>query len=437
MNFNRLLFSIAIVIVLSISLYLLIAYSLLRDPSPRSSVSSAQPAAAPRIDVDSAIEPSVGVADAAAEVVVKQTTRPGGGRKLIEIFGTVRDAEGYPIEGAFISEERYFVSTRSDAEGRYQLRLDLPVHRYPVLHFLRSGFDGQRFRLGKAELDPNPLYELDVVLQPALNSVTLRGWVSNDLGLGLEGARIELTASYSRNTDSYYLTVFTDEQGKFGFEGVRAGETYKLSVNLTPEYPYYEDPDFVVTQDPVEINIELRSLRFVDIDGMIVNRDGVPVAGYEIYATNLSTGIHTRKIVSDSSGFFTLKNFPLGEIRLATRGAEFYQITGLELGEESYQNLELVVDRGNHYLSGWVSDVNGIAVPRAMVTLDRKFHHGKAEFTSYRSQGTGSDGSFAFVDLGSGEYRITVYAFGFERREFSHRFSAQANELNIQLSPIE
>ncbi len=57
----------------------------------------------------------------------------------------MRDAEGYPIEGAFVSEGPHFVPTRSDAEGRYQLRLELPVRRYPVLHSLRSGFERREF----------------------------------------------------------------------------------------------------------------------------------------------------------------------------------------------------------------------------------------------------------------------------------------------------
>lgn len=437
MNFSRLLLSIAIIVALGIALYLSIAFPLLRDPAPTTAVDDDSSAASEaEVSLQESISPG-GIASATAEFDGRSQPTAGGGRKLVEIFGRVLDAEKQPIEGALIAEERYFTSTRSDADGRYQLRLDLPRHRYPILHVLRSGYDGKRFRLGKAELDTNPVHELNVTMQTALNSVRLRGWVSNDLGLGLEGARVELSATYSRNSDSYYLTVFTDEQGNFEFDGVRAGETYKLSINLTPEYPFYEDPDFVVTQNPPDLNIELQTLRFVDLDGMIVNRDAVPVPAYEIYATNLSTGIHTRKIVSDSSGFFTLPNFPLGEVRLATRGAEYYQISGLRLGEDSYQNLELIVDRGSHYLSGWVSDENGVAVPKAMVTLDRKFRRGEVEYTSYRSQGTTGDGGFAFTDLGSGEHRVTVYAFGYARQEFMHRFDDQADELHIRLGTLE
>lgn len=437
MNFNRLLISFAVTVALIIALYLLIAYPLLRDPEPETRVAASSVPAAPPFQSQPKPGGEVKVVSKTGEVVSPMQSELPGGRKLLEIFGHVVDLDGKPIENVLISEERYFTATRSGDDGRYRILLDLPRYRYPVLHFLRSGYDGKRIKLGKNELEHNPVYKLDLTLENALNSVTLQGWVGNDNGLGLEGARVELAASYSRNTDSFYLTVFTDAQGNFSFEGVRSGETYKLSVNLTPEYPYYEDPEFFVMQNPGLINIELKTLKFVDIDGMIVDRAQAPVPDYEIYVTNLTTGIHTRKIVSDSSGFFSLQHFPLGEISLSTRGAEFYKISGLVLSDERYQNLELIVDRGDHYLSGWVSTSNGIAVEKAMVTLDRKFTRNGIEHTSYRSQGTDPAGGFSFANLAGGEHHVTVYAWGYAKQEFMHRFNAQADELHIQLIPLE
>ena len=61
----------------------------------------------------------------------------------------------------------------------------------------------------------------------------------------------------------------------------------------------------------------LKSLKFVDVSGMILNRQAVPVPNFEIYIKNLTTAAHSRKIVSDSSGFFTLEGYPLGEISLS------------------------------------------------------------------------------------------------------------------------
>ncbi len=418
----------------TLALYLLIAYQLLQDPSQESS--QAEKISPPKTTTTySAEEFSVKTAPPAVTV---PRFDPGnnnqeGGRKLLEIFGRVLDTDGLPIENVLVAEERYFANTRSDSEGRYRILLDIPRHRYPTLHFLRSGYDGQRIRLGKNELAQTPIHQLDVRLEDALDSVNIRGWIGNEIGIGLEGARVELSASYTRNRDSYYLTDFTDTSGNFEFEGVRSGETYKFSVNLTPEYPYYEDLDFGVTQNPEQINIVLKKLSFVDIDGMILNHSSTPVPDYEMYISNVTTGIHTRKIVSDSSGYFSLRNFPLGEVRLSTRGAEFFKISGLKITDSSYQNLKLVVDRGNHYLSGWISDDNGVAVEKAMITLDRNFRDGEVENSSYRSQGTDRNGGFAFENLGDGEYHVTVYALGYEKQDFSHRFDGQSDEIIVTL----
>ena len=192
--------------------------------------------------------------------------------------------------------------------------------------------------------------------------------------------------------------------------------------------------DFRVTQNPGAIDIVLKKLEFVDVDGMIVDRGSTPVPDYEMYVTNVSTGMHTRKIVSDSSGFFSLRNFPLGELNLTTRGAEFFRITGLHLTKSSYQNLRLVVDRGSHYLSGWVADENGVAVAKAMVTLDRKFVEDQVEHSSYRSQRTNANGGFAFANLGDGDYHVTVYALGFRKQEFRHDFDGQSGEIFVTLA---
>ena len=418
----------------TLALYLLIAYHLLQDPvTAPAKPEKAGPAAS---------SSGATVEDAGVTTTASPATRPQSdagndnshaGRKIVEIFGRVSDAEGHAIENALIAEERYFAATRSDAAGYYRILLDIPRHRYPTLHFLRSGFEGQRIKLGKNELGQTPIHELDVKLEDAPDSVNLQGWIGNEIGIGLEGARVELSASYTQNRDNFYLTAFTDTNGNFEFEGVRSGETYKFSVNLTPEYPYYEDLDFQVTQNPEQINIVLEKLSFVDVDGMILNRESAPVPDYEMYISNVTTGAHTRKIASDSSGFFTLPNFPLGEVRLSTHGAEFFKISGMRITATGYQNLKLVVDRGSHYLFGWIGDENGIGVEKAMVTLDRKFNDGEIEHSSYRSQATDSNGGFAFDNLGDGEYHVTVYALGFENQDFIHRFDAPANEIFVLL----
>ncbi len=431
MNYRQLFISIAIVTLSCLGLYLLITPHLQQPPLNQTRESpqpSHQGVTAKTVELanQQAAQPSTATTGDAGDHI-------HGGRKTLVIFGRIVDADRQPVENALIAEERYFHTAHSDRDGNYRILLDIPRHRYPTLHFLRSGYDGKRVRFKQKQLEQSPIYRLDVSLDDALNSVSLHGWVGNEFGVGLEGAHVELAASYSRNHESFYLTSFTDVNGNFDFEGVRSDETYKFSVNLAPKYPYYENLDFRITQNPAQVNIVLKKLRLVDIDGMIVNRESIPIPDYEIYLSNVTTGAHNRKIVSDSSGYFSLANFPLGEIKLSTRGSEFYRITGLRINETGYQNLEIVVDRGDNYLSGWVSDANGIAVNRAMVTLDRKFERGEVQHSSYRSQATDNNGGFAFDHLGDGEYHVTVYALDYQKQEFNYRFNSQSDEILVTL----
>ena len=437
MIFKRLIIPTAIIILLALALYWLIAGRLLRgstetSPAPRASATSAETAT-------TEVEP---VATAVSEFVpaVKsslQNSTSQGSSKRVEIFGRVLDGELQPVNDVFITEERYFFNTRSDAEGNYRIAMELPPHRYPTLNFLRHGFDGKRIKLSKGLLQRKSLYKLDVALEDNPDTVKLSGWVGSEVGTALEGARVELTSQEAIDGENFYLTVFTDSGGNFYLDGVRAGEKYRLTATLAPEYPVFLDPDFSVSLNPEMLNIELKSLKFVDIDGMIMNREAAPISDFEIYVSNVTTGVHSSKIVSDSSGFFSLKHFPVGEINLSTRGSDIYEITGLVLTDNEYQNLQLTIDEGNHLLTGWIKDENGIVPQRAMVTLDQTYHEGPVRYHQYRSQTTDIDGKFTFSNLGAGEYRVTVYAEDYQKQELMHRFRNQSDEVQVTLQRLD
>ncbi|MDH3633555.1 MAG: carboxypeptidase-like regulatory domain-containing protein [Gammaproteobacteria bacterium] len=435
--FRQLILPFATIVLLTLALYWLIASRLLLDPPPAdSSIASAerltetlQPGPAPvaRDEQDPAAHPN----QIDSDDIHRSSTR------TIEIFGRVMDANSQPIDDVFVTEERYFFNTRSNVQGNYKLLMDLPTHRYPTLNFLRRGFRSKRISLTRAVLQQNSSYELDLELEENPLSVRLSGWVGNEIGVALEGARVELTALQPPGGEIFTLTVFTDPRGNFFLEGVRADEPYSLSINLAPEYSIYRDPDFSVGLNPEQVNIVLESLRFVDIDGMILNRDSSPVADFEIYVSNVTTGVHSRKIVSDSSGFFSLRHFPLGEVSLATRGSDIYEINGLVLTDSEYRNLELIIDKGERFLTGWIKDENGLVPQRALVTLDQTFFEGPVRYHQYRSRATGTGGKFSFRNLGKGEYRITVYAPGYQKREVMHRLVNQSDEVEVTLQQLE
>ena len=188
------------------------------------------------------------------------------GRRRLEIFGRVVDGDDRPIDDALVAEERYFFSTRTDSEGRYKIFIDMPGNQYPVLRFLRSGFQDKRIQLDAGVLKHKPALKLDVTLVDDSDSISVDGWIGNDIGGGLGGLKIRITSRNKRGLDIVFNTVFSDEKGYFTLDGIKSGATYKLTVFSTPEYLFYVDEELVVTQDSPQLNIILESLVFIDID---------------------------------------------------------------------------------------------------------------------------------------------------------------------------
>jgi len=435
MSLPRIILPILLIASLTLSLYLLIALPLLQDPDTSSQQAKtaagdyAHTADTKNIDIHSV--PS-GKTTSNAPI----TNPPGSniGNQKFEVFGTITDSLGQPVEDALITEERYFSSATSDDQGHYRILLDLPANRSPALNFLRAGFVGKRIKITQSQLQQKPTFQLDTTLADSTETLRISGWVANDIGVALEGVRIEINALGSSASDNFYLTVFSDERGNFVLEGARARTHYRLTATLAPEYPIYSDDDFYLGSQPEQLQIRLRSLKFVTLAGMIMNSEAAPVTDFEIYIKNLSTGVHTRKIVSDSSGFFTLEHFPLGEVSLSTGEIDFYRISGLKLTELDYTNLRLIVDRGSRYLSGWVSDEDGLAINKALITLDSTITEGQVEYLSYRSQSTDANGRFSFGNVARGDYRISAFANGFNKLAIIHQLRSPSDQLQLTLT---
>ena len=354
--------------------------------------------------------------------------------RRLEIFGRIVDIHNRPIDNVIVMEERYFYSTQSDADGKYRIFVGMPLIQYPVMRFLRNGFQDKNIKLGAGILKQKSVLKLDVVLDDDTDSIRADGWVGNDIGASLEGLKIQISSRDKFGVNRIFYTTFSDDRGFFTFEGIRAGDLYRLTVLSPPEYLYYVDDEFSVSHNSPQINIVLESLKFIDIDGMIVNPETEPVPNFVIYISNISTGTHARKIETDSSGFFSLRNFPAGGVILSTQGPEYFKIKGLTLVPNEYRNLRLVVDKGDHYLLGWVSDESGIPLTKALVTINSEILDGSMQYLSYRVGGTDSAGNFNFDSLGGGAHLITVEAPGFKRKEIIYRFESKTDKIHITLS---
>ena len=347
----------------------------------------------------------------------------------VNIYGTIVDQDNQPIENALISEEYRFASARSDAEGRYQISVKLTKSKNPVVNIMRSGYREERVWVGGDDLGSGQAIKLDVSLSEANDTTSIHGWIGNDIGEGIAVQKIRIT---SRGLTQY--VVSSDERGDFSFEGVRSGLNYRLEVFPEAQYLRYLYDSVEVTHNTPFIKVILTSINLVDINGMVVSSAGVPVPDFEINVRNTTTNSLVRMVSTDSSGFFKLDRFPAGELLFSTAYPEYFKITGVTLAPNETRSLNLVIDKGTHYLSGWVSDQNGVPVDNAKVTLDAEINRGTTKSLSFRSRITNSVGAFSFADLGNETHVITVYAQDFKRKAISHRLESPSEEIHITLS---
>ncbi len=295
----------------------------------------------------------------------------------VNIYGTIVDQDNQPIENALISEEYRFASARSDAEGRYQISVKLTKFKYPVVNIMRSGYREERVWVEGDDLGSGQAIKLDVSLSEANDTTSIHGWIGNDIGEGIAVQKIRIT---SRGLTQY--VVSSDERGDFSFEGVRSGLTYRLEVFPEAQYSRYLYDSVEVTHNTPFIKVILTSINLVDINGMVVSSAGVPVPDLEINVRNTTTNSLVRMVSTDSSGFFKLDRFPAGELQFLTPYPEYFEITGVSLAPNETMSLNLVIDKGIHYLSGWVSDQNGVPVDNARVTLDAEINRGTTKSLS-------------------------------------------------------
>jgi hypothetical protein len=354
--------------------------------------------------------------------------------RRIEIFGRVIDEYAQPVESVLVSEDRYLYSTRSDSNGQYRLTIELPKHKIPMLHFLRTGYEGDRLGISAEDLGNNSKVELNVTLIESSESVKIDGWISNEYGESLPQQKIRISSWGYQGQESIYQTAVSDEKGGFVFEAVKPDINYELEVYPSPDYAPYSIEELNLTRTTPLLIITLKTLKFIQVSGMFIDVEGAPVPNFEIDLINISTGSHVRRIASDSSGFFSLENFPAGEVRFSSRPPEHFKITGLTLAENEYKHLVLVVDKGAYQISGWVSDQNGIAVSRAMVMLDSELLNEGIRSVSNRATITDRTGRFQFDQLTDTPHQITIYAKGFDKKELLHRFQSPASEIHIALS---
>ncbi len=266
--------------------------------------------------------------------------------------------------------------------------------------------------------------------------VDVKGKVIDSLSIGINGLLIELSLMNTAAGQQDIFSATTDTNGEFVIRGVVPNDEYRLEVFGSGAYAGYVLNPLRVENNMDRVTITLDSIDLVSVDGMIVDVDNLPVSGFEILVRNIGMAFPGSKIVSDSSGFFQLNEFPAGDLQLSTDGEDHFKLSGISLQPNEYQNLILMLDKGGYHLSGWVSDDLGAPILQARVVLTAQFVHEGIESYSYRFRLTDKNGAFEFSELGGQEHKLVIDATGYESRTWSYKFDSFSDNLRIELQRL-
>jgi hypothetical protein len=439
---NRRLFLVAALVTSIVSAYLLLVLPNIDESESvrQGAAEKSSTAVVPRPDLDPVddveIKTTAGsqassTMDAMSHPVESAANEPGSGEIIVS--GVVSDEYNQAIENVLVADEFKLGSTRTDSSGWYQIKIEIPSLKLPLLNFRRTGYKEDKIGLAVIKSNARSKVELDVILELSEDTTTVDGWLGNESGVGLGGLKIELRSKGREGTGFISYALLSEDDGEFSFEGIRSDHSYRLRVESSDGYAGYTLDPIWVTKHRSRITIILDSLRLIDVDGMIVDTDNSPVANFSITVQSLTTDYPDRKISSDSSGYFKLQAFPAGELKLSTNAPDYFKITGLNLRENEYRNLSLVIDKGAYHLSGWVSDENGAPLGKARVTLNSIFSIDDYQSYSYRSTSTDSNGGFEFSQLGGQSHTISVYAKGYQTHILNYDFTSFSDSLQISL----
>jgi hypothetical protein len=339
------------------------------------------------------------------------------------IEGRVKGEDEQPLAGALVTaifaEHSRFFDTQSDAQGHVRLGPLLPGD-YAVVEVSSGLLPDNR----QVSADDDEPVSLTLAMPRALEGV-----VRAD-GQAVSGATVKLDGMHRKRT------VTSDAQGRFRFEQLRAGE-YELDAEATAGRAHAST---VLSKKRKPEALELVLNRGVDVEGVVVDERGAPVAGALAF---VAEGEVWRRAEADETGHFSVKAIAPGTRWAQASHPGFVKLESVQVKVlPGMEALRLVLRRAAT-LSGKVLDPSGRLVAiyaisasagdagaRAAPDVDVDMDDLGDEHREPRVSASVTDGGFS-LDVAGGSYTLKVRASGFP--EASLPANAPASGLVVQL----
>jgi protocatechuate 3,4-dioxygenase beta subunit len=297
---------------------------------------------------------------------------PDDERALLE--GVVVDAEGQPVEDAYVACE--YQNGKTDAKGRFSLDLNGEGER-GVLMAIKAGMQpAQLMRAGDSNIAPDAWPD-PLVLRLGGAPLAIEGrvldadgeplagvkvWTADTTHFGaIEhedfGPRMTVAASVEAllNGQGFGTTkVTTDDDGRFTLEGL-IEKDYTVSVHDERSLASHRTEPVAAGSMGLVIRVDAAEVH-ERVAGRVVSPDGEPVVGASVvlgrYTEPASDehpyreALETSSVVTDEDGAFEFKNVtaPITHARISGSDIDLDNKPSIEEGDD-IEALELVVAR--------------------------------------------------------------------------------------------
>ena len=329
----------------------------------------------------------------------------------ISITGTVRDANGAPIEAARVKTTNS--ETRSDAQGGFVLKAS-NQRRNTTMYADAPGFAQFRTSLKTAELEDSVQHDIQLV-----PSLVAEGRVLDEQGRALAGVRVTTFRTHDNDAVS-------DADGTFRLDHL---DPRREHHSLYARKDGYAETARQLDATDLDEPLELVMTRGARVEGSVLSPSGDPLPGIEL-TIGFSQFAYNRQVaISDTAGRYVVDHVPVGPQTLWAQALPWApaQVNFKIESDESRVVQDVRFELG-HFLAGRVLGPDG--EPEAGIRVNAHIDH------EYIGSGTRTeaDGSFRLVGLPDRPLVVELYGSGYVRVE-ERVTELDREDLELRIAP--
>ncbi|MSM40744.1 MAG: hypothetical protein GJT30_14100 [Geobacter sp.] len=380
---------------------------------------------------DQATATIVNVAAAATTSGINAALRKGG-----SISGTVTDSgtgAGIPSAGIIVYDAAtgsWIKSVSTDSTGAYSVNGLSGSYK---IRFTAAGYIDQWFN-GKSDLNTADSVTVTAPNQTSgINALLVKGGSINGLvtdsatGAIIAGASAEALDATSGSWIGYAMT---DSTGHYGITGLPSG-SYKIRIRKSEYVEQWYGGEsqssaasIAVTTANATSGIDVRLIKGGIISGTVTDRvTGVAISAVYVTAEDAATGTWKGSGNTDSSGNYSIKGLSTGNynIRFQAQSGSGYatQWYNDQIGSSSANTVAVTAPAtvtGIDATLAMGGTIQGVVIDRdtgmAVQNVYVYAYHALSD-TLIASTGTDSAGSYRFIGLATGSYKVRFSAAGY------------------------